>query len=88
MNCPILPAEDIAAVFGLNLRQGRFVEAYLGQCNYNATRAAIKAGYSTRHPRQSAHQVRKNPKVKRAVDMLLKIYMRLSMPRPRAHSAT
>jgi phage terminase small subunit len=31
---------------GLNLRQRRFVDAFLGSANGNATRAAIAAGYS------------------------------------------
>ena len=73
---PNMPAEDIAIIFNLGLRQALFVEAYLGPCRYNATCAALKAGYSPKHPRQSAHQIRKSPKVRHAIDTLFRDYLR------------
>jgi hypothetical protein len=72
---PQMPAEDIAIIFNLGLRQALFVEAYLGPCKYNPTCAALKAGYSSKHPRQSAHQIRKSLKVRYAIDTLFRYYL-------------
>jgi len=72
---PKMPAEDMAIIFNLGLRQALFVEAYLEPCKYNATCAALKAGYSPGHPRQSTHQVRKSPKVRHTMDTLLRYYL-------------
>ena len=54
----------------LTPRQRAFVEAYLGECRYNATKAALAAGYSPKHPRQSAHQVRRSPRVAAVIKRL------------------
>ncbi len=65
-----MPPEAIAAIFGLNERQALFVYFYLDEANYNATRAALLAGYSPKHPRQSGHQAMRGKGVRYAVDWL------------------
>ena len=50
----------------LTRRQRAFLAAYLGPsrpCRFNATKSALAAGYSPKHPRQSGHQVTKAPAV-------------------------
>jgi len=51
----------------LTRRQRAFLAAYLGPCRFNATKAALAAGYSPKHPRQSGHQVTKAPAVAAAL---------------------
>lgn len=45
----------------LTLKQRRFIDAYLGEANGNATRAARIAGYAT--PHMEGHNNLKNPKI-------------------------
>lgn len=52
---------------GLNLRQLAFVDAYLGAANYNATKAAILAGYSESSAGQGGHQVLKNIEIQEEI---------------------
>jgi phage terminase small subunit len=59
----------------LNYRQAVFVASYLGECRFNATRAALKAGYSPRHPRQSGSQAKGSMKVQNAISTLLNYYV-------------
>lgn len=47
----------------LTLKQRRFVDAYLGACNGNVTKAAIAAGYSPRSAYSVGHETLKNPEV-------------------------
>lgn len=70
-----MPEADMRVIFGLNERQAAFVAAYLGPAKYNATRAALMAGYSPKHPRQSGHQVFKSPKVHRATRLLFRHHL-------------
>ena len=72
----MMPERDIALIFGLNERQAAFVAAYLGECRYNATRAALRAGYSPRHPRQSGYQAFQSPKVRQTARLLFKWCLR------------
>ncbi|KPK50524.1 MAG: hypothetical protein AMK72_02110 [Planctomycetes bacterium SM23_25] len=55
---------------GLNRRQRAFVEAYWGESRYNATKAAVAAGYSPKHARQGGHQVMKSRRVRAAIDAI------------------
>ena len=66
----MMPEPDMQAIFGLNARQAAFAAAYLGRAKYNGTKAALMAGYSPGHPRQSAHQVLKSPRVRHAIKCL------------------
>ena len=51
----------------MNLRQARFVAAYVADPECNATRAAISAGYSHRNASNRAHELLRLPLVRDAV---------------------
>jgi phage terminase small subunit len=70
-----VPPEEIAAVFHLTPRQAAFVAAYLGSAYYRANRAALAAGYCPTSPRQAGYQVKRSPKVRRAIDRLTWCYI-------------
>ncbi len=71
---PRMQPSDIGIIFHLNERQALFVYYYLGEARYNASRAAVMAGYSPKHPRQSGHQVIHSERVAAAVDWLFEQY--------------
>lgn len=50
----------------LSDRQRAFVDAYVGECRFNGTRAAEKAGYKDAH--NEAWRLRKNADVQRAIE--------------------
>ena len=52
---------------GLTAKQQRFVEEYLADENMNATKAAIRAGYSKRSATQCAHENMKKPEIAAAI---------------------
>jgi phage terminase small subunit len=54
----------------MNKRQRLFVNEYL--VDFNATQAAIRAGYSERTAGQGGHELLKNPEVKAEIDRLYK----------------
>jgi phage terminase small subunit len=56
---------------GLTTKQVAFIEHYLGDCKFNATRAAIAAGYSERSAYAMGHQTLQAPAVRRAIDVRL-----------------
>lgn len=49
----------------LTPKQRLFIDAYLGDCRFNASAAALAAGYSVR---QSASDVLSNPAVRARID--------------------
>jgi phage terminase small subunit len=51
----------------LNPRQRAFVNAYLGEANGNATKAAISAGYSERSARSVASQIMARTDIQQAI---------------------
>lgn len=51
------------AALKLRPRVRRFIELYLGECNFNGTQAALKAGYSPKSAPQTAWEILNNPKV-------------------------
>lgn len=51
----------------VNPRRKRFIHAYLGEAQGNATQAAIIAGYSQATAGQSGHRLLKDPQVRQAV---------------------
>lgn len=51
----------------LSVLQKRFVDAYLGEANFNATRAAKLAGYSKASARTSAGRNRAHPLIREAI---------------------
>ena len=53
---------------GLTAKQQRFVEEYLADENMNATKAAIRAGYSKRSATQCAHENMKKPEIAAAIE--------------------
>ena len=71
---PQMPPEDIEIIFHLNRRGALFVYAHLGPARYNASRAAVMAGYSPKHPRQSWHQVLHSESAKEAIERLHEQY--------------
>lgn len=52
----------------LTVKQQRFVDLYLGECRFNASAAALAAGYSVR---QSGHELLSNPVIRARVDQLV-----------------
>ena len=51
--------------------QRQFVKYYVGECNLNGTRAAIKAGYSRKSARQIASENLSKPYIRAEIDRLL-----------------
>lgn len=52
----------------LSGKQKKFIESYLGECNLNATRAAITAGYSEKSAAVIGHENLRKPNIRRAID--------------------
>jgi len=63
----MMPVDDIRIIYGLTMRQAAFVWFFLGPARYNASKAAVLAGYSAKHPAQSGHQALQSEKVVRAI---------------------
>lgn len=57
-----------AASSGLNERERRFVESYMGEAAGNATKAAELAGYSAKTAGQIGHRLLKKVKVRKAIE--------------------
>ncbi len=58
---------------GLTLKQRRFVDAYMGEANGNATEAARMAGYSQSSPavtQHAGHEVLRNPNVRSEIERI------------------
>lgn len=55
----------------LTLKQRKFVEAYVGAANGNATKAAKQAGYSERSAHSVGHETLKKPEVREAIEARL-----------------
>jgi phage terminase small subunit len=56
----------------LSEKERRFVEAYMGQANGNATQAAILAGYSAKAAHVTASRLLRKAKVKEQIDSRVK----------------
>lgn len=64
-------------VGALTTKQAAFVEAYLGPARFNATQAAIAAGYSERSAYATAAETLRHPRVQSAIKAHLEA---LAMP--------
>lgn len=62
---------------GLTTKQKAFVDAYIGEARFNATRAALMAGYAERSARQSGSDLLSNPVIAARISDELK---RRAMP--------
>ena len=56
--------------------QRAFAVAY-SMCGWNASRAAVLAGYSSRHPRQSGHQAMNSQRVSKAMENMANLFDRV-----------
>jgi len=54
----------------LSVKRGLFIEEYLK--DFNATRAAIRAGYSKKSAHDTGHEILKNPEVRAEISRRLK----------------
>jgi len=52
-------------------KQQRFVDAYVGEARFNASRAVIEAGYVTKNPNDLGYQLRNTPHVRARIDEIL-----------------
>lgn len=62
---------NINGGFQLNEKQEKFCLLYVGRCNFNATQAYIKAGYSRNGARQAAHNLLTNTYIKKYIAFLM-----------------
>lgn len=52
----------------MKVKEQLFCDYFLGECNGNATQAAINAGYSPKCARQTAYKLLKKPQIKEYLD--------------------
>jgi phage terminase small subunit len=55
----------------LSGKQKAFVEAYVGEARFNASKAVILAGYETKNPNDLGYQLRNTPHIRARIDELL-----------------
>ena len=55
-------------------KQDMFVSYYLGECKFNGTAAAIKAGYAEGSAHVTAYRLLRNDKIKKIIDRRVELY--------------
>ena len=55
----------------LTAKQQRFVDAYVGKANLNASEAVRMAGYKTDNPNDMGYQLRNTPHIRARIDAIL-----------------